>query len=712
MVVSDSHTKLMNIPNSRVSFSTLISNFRPVSKRAWIAQVLLVLLFALNGFSGRGEIAVQSSERRQKNDWAGENLLSSKKNPAFSFIYDGKNSSELLSSWSRTEKRRTLGDHRVEHVLTWTDPATQLVVKCVAVEYDDFPVVEWTVYFTNPGSKPTPILESIEGLDTILKREKGAEFALNGNQGDYCVAQSFQPFQVKLEASLSTNFSPFAYSGKSCDGPAGWPYYNLQMPGGGIMLAIGWPGQWASSFTRDSSNGLRIKAGQQLTHLSLKPGEQIRTPLIAMFFWKGEDRVRAQNLWRRWYLAHVTPHVNGEGAPTISQIQVSGPQDTNAIADFVKQVIKPDLCWRDAGGGGNTWYPSNLGPYQDGNSWLNTGTWDIDEKKFPEGFKPLSDWLHARDMKFVLWFEPERVGDTKHSFLATNHPAWLLPATGSTVGAILNEGNPEAFQWLTNHIDNIIKSNGLDWYREDMNGDGPLPAWRNNDAPDRQGVTENFYVQGHLTYWDALLAMNPGLRIDSCASGGRRDDLETMRRAVPLLRSDFQFPSQGANIVDGNQCHTYGLSAWLPYQGSGCYLNDPYSFRSFYLASFGMAGEFQLPAWKQAYQENKKIAPILLNGDFYPLTSYSLSNDVWMAWQFDWAGKGRGMVQAFRRGQNSEPVQTYRLSGLNPKAQYKVTNFDVEGSVQMSGRQLMEDGLKIELKNKPQAALITYEKMK
>jgi alpha-galactosidase len=377
----------------------------------------------------------------------------------------------------------------------------------------------------------------------------------------------------------------------------------------------------------------------------------------------------------------------------------------------VKQVIKPDLCWRDAMSGGQTWYPSSEGPFQGGNNWLNTGTWDIDEQKFPGGFKSFSDWLHAHDMKFILWFEPERVGNTNTSFLA-KHPEWLLPGTASSVGAILNEGNPEAFHWLTNHIQNIIKANGLDWYREDMNGDGPLLAWRNNDAPDRQGITENFYVQGHLAFWDALIAMNPGLRVDSCASGGRRDDLETMRRAVPLLRSDFQFPSQGPNMIDGNQCHTYGLSAWLPYQGSGCYLNDPYSFRSFYMPSFGMAGEFQMPAWRQAYQENKRVAPILLNGDYYPLTSYSLANDVWMAWQFDWAEKGQGVVQAFRRGQNNESVKTYRLSGLNPKAQYKITNFDVEGTVQMSGKKLMEDGLRIELKNKSQAAVITYEKVK
>jgi len=53
-------------------------------------------------------------------------------------------------------------------------------------------------------------------------------------------------------------------------------------------------------------------------------------------------------------------------------------------------------------------------------------------------------------------------------------------------------------------------------------------------------MTENLYVQGYLAYWDGLLQQHPGMLIDSCASGGRRNDLETLRRAVPLLRSDYQ----------------------------------------------------------------------------------------------------------------------------------------------------------------------------
>jgi alpha-galactosidase len=315
-------------------------------------------------------------------------------------------------------------------------------------------------------------------------------------------------------------------------------------------------------------------------------------------------------------------------------------------------------------------------------------------------------------MKFVLWFEPERAGDPK-KWLGANHSEWLLPSEPSSAGSILNEGNPDAFHWLTNHVEELIKANGIDWYREDMNGSGPALAWQKNDAPDRRGIIENFYVQGHLAFWDALLAMNPKLRIDSCASGGRRNDLETMRRAVPLLRSDFQFPSMD-NFVDGNQCHTWALSSWLPFQGTGALAYDPYSFRSYYIPSFGMGGltPENASAQRQAYEECSRIAPMMLYGDFYPLTPYSLSNNVWMAWQFNRADTGEGCVQAFRRAKCEQATQIFRLSGLNPRAKYNVYNFDTRESKIVSGKDLMEKGIVINLFNALGSAIVTYERLK
>jgi alpha-galactosidase len=211
--------------------------------------------------------------------------------------------------------------------------------------------------------------------------------------------------------------------------------------------------------------------------LYLKPGEEIRTPLIALLFWQGTNTVRAQNLWRRWFLAHNIPRLHGRPPPPMMQMQCyrtfekGGEQDMfDTVKEYNRAGIDVDLCWRDAG-----WYPCK-------GSWPNTGTWELDAQRYPHGWRAFSDWLHRQGKKFIVWFEPERVGD-RESWLARQYPDWILG------GNLLNLGNPEAWKWLVEHIDTMLREQGIDYYRQDFNMD-PLGNWRANDAPDRRGMTE------------------------------------------------------------------------------------------------------------------------------------------------------------------------------------------------------------------------------
>ena len=670
-------------------------------------RVMSLAFACFASVAGRAGVTVTPEEMAQKSRWVRQNILNADAIPPFSFVYDGKASAKLLPSWQRKQTDLPLPRNRGQHVLTWNHDDLQ--IKCVAVEYGDYSMVEWTVYLKNIGTNSTPILEKIQGLDIQITRQNGPEFVLHSIQGDFCAADGYAPYEVTLGPSTTSNFSP-SDSGKSCDGPRGWPYYNLQAPGGGVIIAVGWPGQWASSFARDPGEKLRITAGQQLTHLSLNPGEEIRTPLMALFFWQGADVVRAQNLWRHWYLAHEIPRVNGQPPAPFMAI---GGDSLGEVNDYIHFGVKPDVLWRDADTKPYTWYPTAGGPSKGAEAWFNTGTWEVDTNSYPHGFGELSAAVHELGVKFLLWFEPERVGHP-HSWLATQHPEWLLPGTNGTGGLILNEGDPAAFHWLTNHIHGMIRANGLDWYREDMNGAGPAPVWRNHDAPNRQGITENFHVQGHLAYWDALLAMNPGLRINSCASGGRRNDLETMRRAVPLWRSDYPQVGGREMLAQSNQAFSYGLSSWLPFQGTANMgFWEPYFYRSSYVTAFDNGGinASNAAAQKRAYTEWKQIAPIMLEGDYYPLTPYSLSNTVWMAWQYDLPDTGEGYVQAFRRRDDDHSTQTFHLGGLAPIARYELKNLDAEGVTRSLGKDLMEQGLTIEIPAKPGAAIITYRRL-
>ena len=686
-----------------------------------IKHTLTLLTALLFGPLPASHAATPTSwENNSAMQWAQGNLFPEQMKEPFSFVLGGQSSGKLLRDWKRTDSARELDAQRRELTRTWMDAATGLQVRLVAKKYADFPVVEWTVWLKNTSGANTPLVENIQGLDTRFEREAEGEFVLHGVRGDSCLPESFRPYALKLGPDAVKRCSPPVagdkVSGKSSDGPDGWPYWNLQRPGGGIILAVGWPGQWETTFTRDHERGLRVKAGQQLTHLVLKPGEEIRTPSITLLFWQGDDVVRAQNLWRSWYLAHVLPRIGGQPQPPILTIHGDGALESWAkVQAFLDAGIKPDVFWRDAGGS-KTWYPSSGGPYEGEKIWLNTGTWEIDRAKYPQGFKLFSDKVRASGMEFMLWFEPERVGDP-NSWLGRNHPEWLLP--GNSAGSVLNLGDPTALQWLIEHIDGMVKSEGLDWYREDMNGGLYGTAWRKHDAPDRQGLTENLHVQGHLAFWDELRRRHPHLRIDSCASGGRRNDLETMRRAVPLLRSDWTVASNNDKPLhrEGIQAQTYGLSSWLPWNGAGvAFRHDSYSVRSVYLPRFGMnqgegwsKSEERRTAVQRGYREAKRVAPLML-GDYYPLTPYSLDTTSWIAWQFYRPDLGEGGVQAFRRPDAASDTLTVKLRGLVPQQRYEIENLD-GGKEIRTGEELMR-GLDITLREKPAAAVLVLKAIK
>jgi len=652
-----------------------------------------LLMVTMPGIGGE---AVAPDELGQKAEWVKQNLLSEQAGgPApFSFTYGGQPSAALLRSWEKTAKDTKLDGQRTEHLLTWTDPQSGLVVRCRAVEYHDFPTVEWTLYLKNTGAKETPILSGIQALDIRLSRTMDGEFVLHHQTGDNCSAQSYEPHTTRLDAKSRHGFAPSG--GRPTNGA--YPYFNIEYDGGGAIAVVGWPGQWAARFERDEAASLHVLAGQELTHFKLLPGEEVRSPLVVLQFYKG-DRIRSQNVWRRWMVAHNLPRPGGKLPPPFTSacmgLHQSEASEIGFIDAYLKGGIKLDYWWMDAG-----WYPCQ--------GWPETGTWEPDPKRFPRGIRAVSDYAHSKGMKLVLWFEPERVHPG--TWLHKTHPEWLLG------GQLLNLGNPEARTWLTEHIDKFLTEQGIDLYRQDFNMD-PLGCWRGNDAQDRQGITEIRHVEGYLAYWDELRRRHPDMLIDSCASGGRRNDLETLRRAVPLLRSDFQAPQNpgAADMLTGNQGHTYGLSFWVPYSGTGIYYNDVYAVRSHLTPAFGIgyggdAAKVDWASFRRRIEDWKTVAQCFY-GDYYPLTPYSLSESAWIAWQFHQPEAGEGMIQAFRRPRSPEASMRLKLCGLDAGSVYAFRNLDLEGETRAAGRELMEKGLLVKLASRRQAALFAYKRV-
>jgi alpha-galactosidase len=625
----------------------------------------------------------------------------------FSFVYDGKPSSELLRHWKRSDSGSQLPDGRKRQQVTLTDPLTKLEVTCESTVFKDFPAVDWVVVLRNTGLMDTPLIENIRAMDLEVTTSPGGDIVLHHSHGSTSSANDFLPIDEITAPNSEIVLAPV--DGRSSDTTL--PFFNLEWLGGGVVGAVGWSGQWSMRVHRGRDDELTLQAGQQTTHLKLHPGEAIRTPRMLLLAWRGGDPIRGHNLFRQLLLTHYLPRINGDVVlPPLTQNSWftnsgNGVTEKNQL-DIIRTAaeIGAECYWLDAG-----WFEGG---------WPNgAGSWIPRHDAFPNGLKPLSEAAHKKGMKFILWFEPERV--SPGSRIAKEHPDWVMhvrpgeehtPVQNLKENELFNLGDSKARQWLTELLSKSIEDWGIDVYRQDFNIFGALKFWQTADAPDRQGMAENLHVQGLYVMWDELLKRHPGLLIDNCASGGRRIDLEMLSRSLPLWRSDTQVLSKPMSSQD--QVQTAGLSLYVPLHAAGVWSFDPYEWRS--VATTGanlcmnhLSPSFNKEAAKRAIRETRELRPLWL-GDYYPLTGINLDESQWIGWQFDRRDLGRGFAMYFRRSKSNYITIESSLRGLDPEAIYNI-NFADSGKIEtLSGKDLAR--MMVTIPKARESLLITYVK--
>jgi alpha-galactosidase len=657
--------------------------------------------------------------------------------PPFSFIYGDASSSELLPAWDCATRQTEVDHLQRQEEVTYTDPKSGLVVRCVATVFKDFPAVEWVIYFKNTGRADSPILQNIQALNAALACPDG-DPTIHYARGATCSVNDFMPMKRVL-----------GERGQLCLQPGGGrsssqflPFFNVETKDEGVVMAIGWSGEWAATFDRpDKGQQFKIRAGMALTHLALHPGEEIRTPRILMLFWQG-DRVRGNNLLRRFILSHHRPLSDGKPLQTPITNHNWGGTPAADHLENIRQMIAHDLpmdyYWIDA-----EWFGE--GPW-----WKNVGNWEAKKDLYPEGFKPISDLLHSSGRKLLLWFEPERVCEgtpwyTEHAQwlldvpkdkkiyrgfdaqgdwdIPVSDPRWVPNESGRNQihenDRLFNLAIPEARQFLTDFMSRKIDDFGLDCFRNDSNI-APLEFWRAADAPDRQGITEIRWIEGLYAFWDELLRRHPHLIIDDCASGGRRIDLETIGRSTALSRTDF------VRDVLADQCHTYGLLSWVPLNTTFCRnlsTNNEYSIRSSMTSgiSYGLFASGDVPqpridfarfpfASVRTSLEQYRSVQKYFYGDYYVLTEYTQADDSWMAYQFDLPEKGEGLIVILKRPLSEYSHAAFPLKALEKGAVYEITNLDSSERHNLAGSVLMDKGLDARLLKQPDSVLVRYQR--
>ncbi len=630
-------------------------------------------------------------------------------NPAdfpFSFKYNGEKITGFGDGFEKVSDERAEVSDGENRTVSFLHTSSGAVFEVRAKSYYAFDAWEWTVYITNKSENTTKTISDISAVDVKFEGGSPVLKGINGDLGDM-----YAPYSVDLTKKTVKKQST---SGRPTHGE--FPYFNLEYGDGGIFLAVGWPGCWRANFDGKSGTETHYTAGQNKIAATLLPNETIRTPLVTFLRYDGRDEAENMNLWRRWFIdCNMKKDTKGEVIqPVVGWGSVVQGMSTHAlkrtINSYVNHGVNLDYFWLDAG-----WYVN-----ADGNTcgWPETGTWQMNTTLFPDKFAEVSDLMHENGGKTLLWFEPEVVRCNKDKFLSANtdfKEEWFLgtAAAGSWLeGQLVDLGNPELRAWLLGRICTVLDEGKIDMYRQDFNVD-PAPVWKECDGKGRSGITENKYVQGYLALWDALLERYPDMTIDSCASGGGRNDLETLRRAVPLHISDYWDGQSGR--YDERQAVLLSLSAWIPYfklQVNSTEEITEYRLRScmapwinMNVPSISKHTPWELVREKVA--EWEKLSE-LFYADFYPLTDYSTKNSVWRAWEYYDKSTYEGAVLAFRAEKCKTDTVTLKLR-VNTELNYTVKDCNGLIDLTVSGKDLYENGLTVKL-DKPESSALIFIK--
>ena len=587
----------------------------------------------------------------------------------------------------------------------------------------EFGEIEYTVWIENKGKVPSKELK--EFISASIPFD-GEDPMLRGCLGDH----------TNLYADYQTELKDTTVSFVSSNGRAThivFPYFDLVHGDGGTLLAIGWAGTWLSEF-RSEGNTTHWKAGNCNDFDSVvMPGEKVRSALVVMLPYKGRDRDDATNLWREWFIKYNMPRADAEGnrirpfSTTCFASDTGLPNSDGSISErfytwkrtlerLVYEKVVPDFRWFDAG-----WYFDPRGETVPSNWYGTVGTWELDTVKWPgKTFLESNEACHKAGMKVLTWFEPESVCDVED--LANNYgynPEWADFNRGNRYTN--NIGNPDCLEWTLGRITRMMGENGVDLFREDNNSN-PVKAWTGFDLKEaektglpRKGITENLAIQGHYELWDRIIdfcARNGKCTyIDNCASGGGRNDIESLRRSLPFMRSDADRTTTALRLS-----MTTSYNRWIPFHGANTKESkgelDPgvaggstfYITRASWLPVYNISEVFthdvdlDYDRLRATFGEWKKYNHLLVK-DFYPLTPWHRHDDdsSWTAIAWHDRKTDEAVLQAFRQETCPDPEYTAVMKFFKPDRKYSLTNEDTGETMTCLGSRLATEGIRIEL---------------
>ena len=347
------------------------------------------------------------------------------------------------------------------------------------------------------------------------------------------------------------------------------------------------------------------------------------------------------------------------------------------------------------------------------------GDWIVDREKLPNGIAPLLEEAKRNNIKFGIWIEPECVNTTSELF--EKHPDWIICPEGRTpeygrggTQLILDLSNPDVQNFVFGVVDNLkTEFPQLSYIKWDMNT--PLSSFGSYYLSDKeQSHLYIAYHKGLRNVLERIRSKYPDLVMQDCASGGGRvnygllpyfdeywtsDNTDALQRIYMQWGNSYFFPAIAmGSHVSASPNHQTGRSIPLKFR-----------FDVAMSARLGMEmqpkdmSESERTFSRKAIETYKQIRPLVQFGDLYRLISPYSDQGV-SSLMYCSEDKSEAVFFAYKlKHFVAQPIPTFRMDGLNPDANYRITELNAaensksilaEGKT-FSGKFLMGQGVEI-----------------
>src|SRR5438552_746316 len=325
------------------------------------------------------------------------------------------------------------------------------------------------------------------------------------------------------------------------------------------------------------------------------------------------------------------------------------------------------------------------------------GDWYPDPNKFPDGLKPLSDYVHSLGMKFGLHIP--FLEAAANSPVIQKHPDWeaIDPDRRRYFEATsLCPSHRPARDWIISELVRVIEDYGVDWVTQD--GDNMVKFCNSKShthAPGDSNYSNS--VDGVDEIIREVQAKTPGVLWENCEDGGSMQTFHMIQRYVTSIVNDSDDALTTRRGV-------YGAIYPFPPRYTERYMQDDPS-DTYHTRSYMFGGPFilmnRITDWsgstfdfvKREVALYKFVRSMIRDAKIYHLTPPpdGSFNDAMEAYD---SREDRSFIFVYGGGPTAT-VDYVHPRGLTPTALYWVNFLEVEHSYVASGQNIMQQGIPV-----------------